>query len=108
MIRPVLVLVTLQLRFGQGATSPDPWFGADKVKHFFLGTLTQSLAYGGIRLAGGGNGLGLGGASVVTVAAGTLKEVQDRTAQKPASARDFLWTAAGGATASIALNRTRR
>ena len=86
--------------------SGDPWFGPDKLQHFFTSAFVQSVSYGVLRRAGAENGPALAGASVVTMAAGVGKEVVDRRVRGEFSLRDLAWDAAGAGSASLLLTRT--
>lgn len=85
----------------------DRWFGADKVKHFFMSALVQSTVHSTARVVGIDRAPSqiLGGVAVMGI--GVWKERQDRRAKKPFSLEDLLWDAAGGAAAGALLNGTR-
>lgn len=85
----------------------DAWFGTDKVKHFFVSAFLQSAGYSVARAAGASNSRAQLMAGAVTGAIGIGREVHDRRVGKIFSVRDLAWDAAGGATAAIALRRTR-
>lgn len=91
-----------------GAPAADPWFSADKLKHFFGAAFVQSASYSALRAAGVSHGISLGGASAVTVGASLGKEWWDARGHGNASARDLVWDGAGAASASLLLARTRR
>ena len=92
-----------------GAQVPlDHWLGADKVKHFFTSALIQSLAYSVTQVTTKAPRSSLLlSASVATAAVGIGKEVHDRRSYGHFSVRDLAWDAAGAATASVMLSRTR-
>jgi uncharacterized protein YfiM (DUF2279 family) len=86
----------------------DPWFGPDKVRHFFVSAAIQSLGYGVLRAFDVEHGGALGGASVVTAGFGVGKELSDRRRGYGVSARDLVWDAAGAAAVSLLLASTER
>jgi uncharacterized protein YfiM (DUF2279 family) len=85
----------------------DRWFGADKVKHFALSFLVQSVGYSTARATGMGHGSSLGMASALTAVVGFGKEWHDRRTTG-FSARDLAWNAAGAGAATMLLRRTAR
>lgn len=85
----------------------DAWFGADKVKHFFLSALIQSAAYSAARTAGLERSAGQIAGGVVVAGFGLGKELHDRRSAKPFSVRDLAWDAAGGVAAAALLNGAR-
>ena len=101
MIASFLLAASLQL-------SPDPWFGADKLKHFFMTAFVQSVAYSTLRATNAGHRSSLYGASVASAVVGVGKELRDRRVGGEFSVRDLVWDAAGAGTASLLLDRTRR
>jgi putative lipoprotein len=101
----------LLLVFTLGRTpehSSDPWFGPDKLQHFFTSAFVQSLGYGVLRRAGADNSPAIAGASAVTAIVGVGKELRDRRTKGDFSARDLAWDAAGAGSASVLLVRTVR
>lgn len=86
----------------------DQWFGTDKVRHFFISAMLQSLGYGTLRALDVRHGSALTGASVVTSGFGIGKELSDRRRGRNVSARDLIWDAAGAGAASLLLVRTER
>lgn len=85
----------------------DSWFGADKVKHFFMGAFIQSAAFGGLRATGLGTHASIAGASATTVVMSVGKELRDRNGSGTPSVRDVVWGLAGGAAISPLLLRTK-
>lgn len=85
----------------------DPWFGPDKVKHFFTAAFVQSVSYGALRATGLKSGPSLAGATVVTAAASFGKELWDATGRGTPSGRDLVWDGAGAGAASLLLMKTR-
>jgi putative lipoprotein len=86
----------------------DSWFGADKIKHFFVAAFTQSVAYNALRLSGARHGVSLAGASAATATISLGKEFYDRRHSSLFSVRDLVWDAAGAGTATFVLERSRR
>lgn len=86
---------------------PNPWFGADKMKHLLMSAFVQSVAYGAARAMklDRTTAQAVGGTSVVVV--GLWKELRDRRAGRPFSGADLAWDAAGGLAAGALLNGTR-
>lgn len=103
------LLLFFSITFGaQGARAPaDPWFGADKVKHFFTAAFVQSVGYGALRGARVERADALAGASAITAVVSLGKEVQDRRARGAFSTRDLAWDAAGAGAATVLLARAR-
>jgi putative lipoprotein len=103
MIRTLLVVGLLKV----GAR--DPWFGTDKMKHFFLSALVQSLSYSVMQVTTKGSRSSLLlSASAASAAAGIGKEIHDSRVKGEFSVRDLVWDAAGVGTASLMLSHTRR
>jgi len=88
------------------APLPDRWFGADKVKHFFVSAFAQSVAFSTLRAAGASRDGSLAGATAFTAAVGVGKELHDRPRVEGFSARDLVWDAAGAGAATLILYRT--
>jgi uncharacterized protein YfiM (DUF2279 family) len=101
-------LLALQLHGPGDHPSGDSWFGVDKVKHFFMGALVQSVAYSAIRASGGSHDASLAGATGVTASVSIAKEFWDAHSGGTASARDLVWDAAGAGTATLLLRRSVR
>ena len=89
------------------ALPTDSWFGADKVKHFFLGAFAQSAAFGGLRAAGLGKNVSFAGASAATLSVIVAKELHDRHGNGTPSLRDAAWGIAGAGVVSPLLLRTK-
>lgn len=90
------------------AAAGDGWFGADKLKHFFVAAFTQSVAYSALQAARVRHDQALVGAWAVTAVASVAKEVHDRRTTGLFSVRDLVWDAAGAGAASIILTSARR
>ncbi len=101
MIATLALAATLQL-------PPDPWFGVDKLKHFFVSAFVQSVAYSTLRATNTDHRSSLHGASLASAVVGVGKELRDRRVGGEFSVRDLVWDAAGAGTASLLLDRTRR
>jgi uncharacterized protein YfiM (DUF2279 family) len=102
------LLLALQLHGPGEHPSGDSWFGIDKVKHFFMGALVQSVAYSAIRASGGSHDASLAGATGVTAGVSIAKEVWDAHSGGTPSVRDLVWDAAGAGTATLLLRRSVR
>jgi putative lipoprotein len=92
----------------QARAEHDPWFGPDKVRHFFVSAAIQSIGYGTLRALDVEHRSALAGAGVVTAAFGIGKELSDRRGGRSISVRDLVWDAAGAAAISLLLARTER
>ena len=78
------------------APHPDPWFGIDKLKHFFLSAFINSVAYSALQAAGANHRSSMAGAIGITMAAGLGREIHDmRVPGNIFSVRDFTWDAIG-------------
>jgi uncharacterized protein YfiM (DUF2279 family) len=99
----LLVLVLL----GQSApAAPGPWFGPDRIKHFFLSFFVQSASYSLVRTANVTHGPALAVASGVTAAAAVSKEIWDRKRGTGFDKGDLVWDALGAGAATALLVRT--
>jgi len=83
------------------------WFGTDKLKHFLMSAMVQSVTFSAARAVGAGKPASQIAAGSSVVAVGVWKEIQDRRAKKPFSVEDLLWDAIGGFAAASLLNGTR-
>ena len=88
--------------------SSDPWFGPDKLQHFFASAFVQSLGYATLRAVGAEHGAALAGATAGTVVVGVGKELHDRATHGDVSVRDLVWDAAGAASATALLVHSAR
>lgn len=86
--------------------APDPWFGADKVKHGVLAVALQGGTYATLRLAAD-HREALAGAIAVTASLSLLKELRDRD-RTGFSFRDLAWDAAGIVVATVLLSNADR
>ena len=87
---------------------PDPWFGADKIKHFFMAAFVQSVGFSVLRATDLGHRSSLIGATAGSAAFSIGKELSDRRGTGLFSKRDLVWDAAGIGTATLLLQRTDR
>lgn len=101
-------LLPLLVAAAIAAGPPEPWFGADKAKHFFIAAFVQSLAYGALRATKADHRSSLYGASVASAAFGVGKELYDQRVGGTFSISDLAWDAAGAGGATLLLGRTRR
>lgn len=99
--------LAVNLVLAQHAVVRDRWFGADKIKHFFVSAFIESVAFSLAQAAGANRSTalasGIGAAAVV----GVGREIHDR--RKPGnrfSYRDLVWDAAGAGSAALLLSRT--
>lgn len=86
----------------------DPWFGADKIKHYLVAAFCQSVAYSALRIAGASHGGSLGGAWGATGVVSIAKELHDRRKVGLFSVKDLVWDAAGAGTATALVSHTAR
>lgn len=87
---------------------PDKWFGADKLKHFFIGAFTQSVAYSAMQAGRVRHDKALVGAWAVTATVSIAKEIRDYRSYGLFSVRDLAWDGAGATAATLILRRTVR
>ena len=92
----------------QMAAPRDTWFGADKLKHFFVAAFTQSVTYSVLQVAKVKNDHAMVGAWAVTATVSVAKEVHDRRTTGLFSIRDLVWDAAGAGAASLLIHRSVR
>ena len=86
----------------------DHWFGADKLKHFFVAAFTQSVTYSALQAVKVKHGDALAAAWVVTAGVSVAKEFHDRRTTGLFSVRDLVWDAAGAGVASLLLSHSVR
>jgi putative lipoprotein len=87
----------------------DAWFGADKIKHFFMSAFIESVTYSALQAARVNHRAALGGAIGVTMAIGVGREIHDkRTPGNIFSVRDLTWDAVGATAGAVLLSQTRR
>ena len=92
----------------QLAAPRDSWFGADKLKHFFVAAFTQSVAYSALQAAKVRHDHALAGAWAVTAAVSVAKEVHDSRTTGVFSFRDLVWDAAGAGLATVLIEHAVR
>jgi uncharacterized protein YfiM (DUF2279 family) len=102
--------LAVNLVYGQAAVvHQDGWFGADKIKHFFMSAFIESVAYSALQAARVNHRAALGGAIGVTMAVGVGREIHDkRTPGNIFSVRDLTWDAVGATAGAVLLSQTRR
>jgi uncharacterized protein YfiM (DUF2279 family) len=87
----------------------DSWFGADKIKHFFMSAFIESVTYSALQAARVNHRPALGGAIGVTLAIGVGREIHDkRTPGNSFSVRDLTWDVVGTTAGAVLLSQTRR
>ena len=101
-------MITGLALIAQLAAPRDAWFGADKLKHFFVAAFTQTVAYSALQAAKVRHDRALTGAWVVTAAVSVAKEVHDSRTTGLFSVRDLVWDAAGAGVATILIDRSVR
>ncbi len=90
------------------AGPPDRWFGVDKLKHFVVSALAQSVAYGALQYGGASHRIALGGSLAAGATLGVGRELSDRRAKGHFSVRDLAWDAAGLAAATLVVRHAER
>ena len=112
-MRPFLAAaLLLVMAVPLGAQAPhkavDPWFGADKAKHFLMAGFVESLTFAGLELAGANRSAsrvgGISAAAIISVG----REIHDRKVGKGFSIRDLAWDGLGIAAALFVVNKTQR
>jgi uncharacterized protein YfiM (DUF2279 family) len=99
MTKPIILAVSLSLSTG------GQWWGADKVKHFMMGWLVQSVTHTTLQVAGVRPPVAQAVASAATVTAAVGREVHDGRVGRTPDPRDIVWTVGGGAAAALLLQR---
>ena len=102
--------LVVNLVYAQAAVvHQDSWFGADKIKHFFMSAFIESVAYSALQAARVNHRAALGSAIGVTMAVGVGREIHDkRTPGNIFSVRDLAWDAVGATAGAVLLAQTRR
>ena len=85
----------------------DRWLGADKVKHFLLSAMVESITASAARSVGAVRGTSQRVGAGLTIAVGVGRELHDARVGKGASIKDLAWDAAGGIAAAALLNGAR-
>lgn len=86
----------------------DGWFGADKMKHFFMSAFIQSLTYSSVRAAGASHDGAYLSATAATVGFGVGREIYDGRVKRAFSYKDLVWDGAGLAAGMALVNNARR
>lgn len=110
MIARAMLALILSTPAGAAPTPPkgESWFGADKLKHFFVAAFTQSVAYSTLQAARVRHDRALAGAWAATAAVSVGKELYDRKTTGLFSVRDLVWDAAGAGLATVLIDRAER
>jgi putative lipoprotein len=87
---------------------PDRWFGVDKLKHFVVSALAQSIAFSGLQYAGASHDAALAGSLAAGATLGVGRELHDRRVGGRLSGRDLVWDAAGLGAATLLLRHVER
>jgi uncharacterized protein YfiM (DUF2279 family) len=99
----------VNLIYAQAVPVHDSWFGADKIKHFFMSVFVESVTYSALQAARVNHRSALGGAIGVTIGVGVGREIHDkRTPGKWFSYQDLTWDAIGATAGAVMLSHTRR
>lgn len=86
----------------------DPWFGADKLKHFVVSAAIQSAGHSVLRANGFAYREAAWTAGVMTLSVGVGKELWDRRRRGAFSWRDLSADALGGGAGAIVIRQTDR
>lgn len=105
MILPLTLALALQ---APSMPPKDHWFGADKLKHFFVAAFTQTVTYSALQAVKVKHEPALASATVVTAIVSVAKEVHDRRTTGLFSIRDLVWDAAGTGAATLLITRSVR
>src|SRR3954463_13542077 len=90
--------LAINLVYAQAVPVHDSWFGADKIKHFFMSVFVESVTYSALQASRVNHRAAMGGAISVTMAVGVGREIHDkRTPGKWFSYQDLTWDAIGAA-----------
>lgn len=106
MITTALLLVSLG-SVNPPPPPPDPWFGEDKLKHFFTSFVVTSLSASGVRMVGIEPRASLWVGAGVASGAGVYKELSDARTGSTFSYRDLLWDFGGIAAAGALIDSAR-
>ena len=91
------------------SSHPDPWFGIDKVKHFFMSAFINSVSYSALQWAGAKHSSAMAGAIGFTMAVGVGRELHDmRVPGNLFSIRDLTWDAIGTTAGAVLTSHTIR
>jgi putative lipoprotein len=103
----VVALALLAGRTPPRAIDHDPWLGADKIKHFLLSAMLESMGTSAARAGGMKRGPALGVGTALTFTVGVGREAHDVRIGKGFSVKDLTWDVAGGVAAASLLNGSR-
>jgi len=95
------------LAWGQVAVTRQSWFGADKIKHFFIAAFVESVTFSALQATGANRRTALGGAIGVTAAISAGREIYNRRTTG-FSIPDLAWDAAGAGVALVMLRHTTK
>ena len=87
--------------------APDPIFGVDKVKHFFIAGFIESMTFAGLQAAGTERSTARFGAIGTTAVVSFGREIHDRRTKGLFSTRDLFWDGLGAGAALIVINKTQ-
>ena len=108
----VLGAMASNVAAAQAATRPphpDPWFGIDKVKHFFMSAFITSVSYSALQAARVNHRSAMAGAIGISMTAGLGREIHDmRVPGNIFSVRDLTWDAIGTAAGAVLTAHTIR
>lgn len=90
-----------------GKPASDPWFGADKAKHFLTSVFVESGSFSVLRRTGLNRDRALAGSVVFSSAVGAGKELYDKKFGGDPSLKDLAWDGAGIAAAAAMLRHTQ-
>ncbi|HEY7894822.1 MAG TPA: DUF2279 domain-containing protein [Gemmatimonadaceae bacterium] len=100
-------VLALSLSLGAGHQGADPWFGPDKLKHFFVSAFVESASYSALRAARVSHHDAIVSAAGIAVSVGIAKELHDARTPEGFSFRDLTWDAAGTAAGAAFLSHAR-
>lgn len=86
----------------------DGWFGADKMKHFFMSAFIQSMAYSSARAVGASHDGAFVSATAATVGFGIGREIYDGRVKRAFSYKDLVWDGAGLAAGIVLVNKAQK
>jgi uncharacterized protein YfiM (DUF2279 family) len=85
----------------------DGWFGADKIKHFFLTAFAQSFVYASARAAGVERDDALRASIAAAAVGGVAREIYDARVKGRFSVPDLAFGAGGVLAATAMLRETK-
>lgn len=106
------IFMAINIVFAQAAAPqphPDPWFGIDKIKHFFMSAFIESVSYSLLQASGVHHRSAMTGAIGITLGVGLARELHDqRSPGNIFSVRDLTWDAIGTGAGAVLLSHTIR